>query len=579
MEVNRSIVGVLNPLWQVVENYLNCSSSVYRVKIINRNTIYLQSTEIKQNYLITALKIFSYATLVLPAAAWLIRTFYRSKYEFKSYNLAEGLQRVKADYEIEIDKQVAKEIEKNIYKQLVQQNSEVESLTLAEVESTLEGYLCDLATYEQSQEQVAQLCYTVLDQLLRNPDSESSFLIGKMLYKKMATFLRKETKSKEFANYERMQETSFFGAKFLLIKLSSRNNYVNPAHITTMTLLKYLRKRLKLIGKNEKVWKKIQAMDIPDVSEELKKRAFQYLTLTWAHGTKASVISAAFANTNGELWPSGKLRQRKMEILTGEMSIGATVLGINVASLSGVKLKNAETSIHYAHAYTYDLKIEEQVLDTFLGLLFEAEVTGSLRDLQVQLSRIAIALQRIQSDKPEKITQNRQNIKDKMKEIYQWIEFQIIDTKRLILWQQDGSDYEIANFYSLLKSLEQIDDFLTNPVIIQQKINRDLAKIPVVLASQHTYGVPCDLFFGAEHGEDHVMRNMAIGQDLQLAFTPEEHIKTVQSLIDRHHISDKVIVEPMQVLEVAVKMEKLLEPYFYDVYNVKKWKAIIAAAH
>ncbi|KAF3361594.1 hypothetical protein PHSC3_001970 [Chlamydiales bacterium STE3] len=64
-------------LWQLAENYLSVCGEKYRVTKIEEKQITLSIDHTKRSFIITALKICSFATIVLPAAAFFIT--YRKK--------------------------------------------------------------------------------------------------------------------------------------------------------------------------------------------------------------------------------------------------------------------------------------------------------------------------------------------------------------------------------------------------------------------------------------------------------------------------------------------------------------------
>lgn len=78
-----SITGIQhNTLWNHAENYLNVFGKQYRLIHTTCDQMMLRETPTKRSIMTTALKILSYATIILPLIAWTIRNHYRTQHKF-----------------------------------------------------------------------------------------------------------------------------------------------------------------------------------------------------------------------------------------------------------------------------------------------------------------------------------------------------------------------------------------------------------------------------------------------------------------------------------------------------------------
>lgn len=327
----------------------------------------------------------------------------------------------------------------------------------------------------------------------------------------------------------------------------------------------------------EKIKIKIQDNEeIKKIPEHVVKSAIDYLGITWMHGTKASVISSACESSNKEILPAGELKKRKLQVFTGEMEIGASAIGINKDSVSGVNLPHAEESIEYAHNFKFNINEE---LEGYKNILKKEFVKlDDFLDYQGSFSRDIEALRRVQHMNPELFEKDKELFEKQWQKIHDGMKTHIFDKKpkEIFAWPDN---YYTSQFYSFLKALEDFEDILHSPI---EKANHNialnqeqrLANIPAVFASMTKYGIPTAFSTWEEPSEEAHPGKLAFGKDLQVVFTDDAHIQEVQEIINKYGLEATTQVKSIEVLETASKIDRTLGAYFYDFYSIKKWQAI-----
>lgn len=442
-----------------------------------------------------------------------------------------------------------------------------------EVKNQLTQALVNIETYERSQNTVIQTVYTALQTLVEKPVSKQQLDFAKLVYKQLSLFLRTHTDKTYLSEYQ----------KHLGKARSERNSVeMNPAgylnvqgkllggwHAGVLFLLKHLRKQIKLAEKQDKIQKLIRQAELT-IPQDIVNRALDYLRLTWMHGTKAFVIKSACEKSNAELVPTGELRKRNIQVMTGELKCGVTTHGINQRALSGVNLPCAEDSIGYSNAFSFDINEERKIYNEFLEKKF-----SYLRDFlndNGSFGRAIEALRRIQHHDPKIFENDRELFAKKLEEIYHGLNTEIFNKKPYEIFNTSDTYYS-AGFYSFLKVLEEFEELVHNPPKAEEQDPSfcQLAQVPVVLASKTKYGIPCKLSGMREEDEEIYLGNMKLGKDIQVIFAKEDDIEKVQDLVSQSKLEGNIHVESMKVLEAAAAIDRAIGTYFYDIYSIPKW--------
>lgn len=614
-------------LWQASEWYFTVRKKAYRVKAVDGKTIQLEKCKIKNVFPLTLLKVISYATVILPLIALIIRTHYRKQYTFEilmttdkprqgvnasneeepTDHLEDNQALVEEPLDIPASLKEAIEAFKENYKnnhpsddvksavfKMYGQDLPSEEGNVADLHQKLDNYLIDLDTYANSSEEINKILYQVLHGLLQHPEK---LIVAKVVYKKISDFLRKNTSPDCIKKYEAYLNGIWSGnsslntpARFLFLKEPFKNchahnpgaakaTYENQAEL--FHLLKHLRKHIKLIDIKSKKNKqnKIQILTKEFIAKEkiaqkLAEKALEYIGLTWLHGTKAFVIQSACTMADRELLPIGLLKERNIQLRTGEMSMGAIAVGVNQGSLSGANLTKSEESIKYATTFDFDLnneinecqKLLEKKFNSFESFLQKWEAFAFTRTIE--------ALKRVKKLAPGQFKNFKEALKTKEEEIYLGLQTHLFAAEQ----DQNVLESNSAVVFSFLVSLEEFSDILRTPGQAseskeEKKRNDELARIPVVLASSTKLGIPVGLSPWMEPAEELYPGKLTLGDDLIVAFSKKENINVVKKLVKECGLEAKLQVEPMEVLETATKLDKILAPYLYDIYNLKKWAA------
>ena len=600
MDFNNKISGIKEfnqpVLWQAVENYLHVGQTTYQIKAIKDKKITLEMSTVKANVLSTVLKIISYLIVVMPLLALVIKAAYRKSFSFEildvpGASLSKAPPAVKkaiADFKSDYEQQTSNDKKKdkeNVLEKVYTQSKD--PYNHSEIGKELEAYLTGISTYVDSQEKVINIVYTALQNLLEKPVSKDRIDFAKLIYKRISVFLRTQSDKKFIERHqEYVSKNEFFDAIMTDIKpaaylLKGAWTPSSEQHCALIYLLKHLRKQIKLVDKHDKILSRINDnKEIQDIPKEILSKALSYLSLTWMHGTKAFVIKSSCEKSNGEILPFGELRKRNIQVLTGELQNGATSVGINQRSISGVNLAHALVSIEYANNFSFNLEGAEGELEQYQKFLkLEFKILNDFLDRNGCFSRHIETLKRIQICRPEIFQQDKELLERKLEEIYNALKTHIFDKKPKelfgsndIVWQ---NNYYTSMFYTFLNALEDLEEILRNPPKKDppNKIDEELASIGIVVASANKYGIPVSLSTREEPSEEAHLGSIGLGKDIQVVFAKEENIQKVQGLINQVGLEPSVKVESMEVLEAASKIDRALGSYFYDVYNLRKWQA------
>lgn len=349
----------------------------------------------------------------------------------------------------------------------------------------------------------------------------------------------------------------------------------NQADIQAITdlwhLQKHLTKKLTLLNN--------PALNSP--STETHERALKYLNLSWLHGTKASVIKSACENTECEIRPKGRLPNKK--VLTGEMQAGATSLGINHHSLSGVNLYNAKIAMEYAEDFKLNINNEIKILDRFIKCTYNyqflrdgCENPYSLLEEQ-KLSQSSTALRRVAALNPKIFGDYKSSVEKKLVQTYYMTTDLFKAQPNKFFGSRDSTSMverarldDRSRLYILMTSLREMEETLEAPLSAPlSEFEQRLSTIPLVVASSNRFGLTLSKGF-QEIAEEVYPGALILGQDIKVVFTSQEYIDTVKQLLNQHGLNGKVEVESMEVLAKASELD--VHANFYDGYNKKKWE-------
>ncbi|CCB85377.1 putative uncharacterized protein [Parachlamydia acanthamoebae UV-7] len=585
MNFNKSISGINaftnHPLWQAAENYLRVGNKTYQVRMMSENTMVLEAKVKKTNFVLLALKMFSYISIALPVGALIIKHQHRKKHTFKIIELASQVppeKRNAAVYKacLETFSKKNEDVLGNVFTQLKPRYSQ----HFFEAKKELDESLQSCSTYFQSQDNVIQNIHSALQGILDHPRSQEKIDHARNVYKALAFFLRAHTNEASIPVYrDYMEKNCFFDGVHSIHKPScyllqgeSVSASEKEKHVVVLFLLKKLRRQIKLASKHDKIASMIEnSAEIQEISQEVVKKALAYLNLSWLHGTKANVIKSACEKTNNKLLCVGALRQLQVQTLSGELREGAGVNGINQRFLSGVGLSSASRSIKYAKSFSFDLEAELSRYQQFLTTELSFKTHRDFLDA-ASLGRTVEALKRIKKLQPETFEQDKELIIKKIAEIRAGIQ-KMFDENANVLFARMQLCYGVS-FYNYMKSFEELESIFGLEAEVIDPEDQELAKIGVVVASKNRQGITYDLNPAYEESEEVYMGGIELAKEAQVLFVRNEDLSKVQALVQAVGL-EEVTVESMDVLKAASKMDQILAPYFYDVYNIRKWKTAV----
>lgn len=555
-------------LWRIAENYLDITNSSFTVSQINGRTISLKENDQSVSGWVTrAIKMISFVTVLPPIVALVVRYIYRSTHSFKVVYS-----------EVKVTKEL--EVWKKVYEQQNVKNKKSDS-SLRELfgsciedydPSEIEAMLSSKETFRDSCPQVNKLVASAMKKLINNPKDAEALASAKKVYKGIADFLRKNTDKKLFELYDIERSCSKdvdsfeFRCHFLQDFDISRENFDN-----LWQLMKNLRKQIKYTEKQAKIQQKVKASS--------HKSSLPLSNLSWLHGTKAIVLKLACAKTSQKILPSGKLQQKKSSIVTGEMREGSAANGINQVAISGTGLLKGEMALSYAKSYL--LNVEESH-DLYKKLLakkdsFITKNTGNFACFldDGTFSQTVQAVKIIHDLKNEEFKKDLPEWKKLLETVKSELHLYVFLARPLEIFKQKENHYR-QQFYNFISSLEKLQELIDNPEssTFFSEEDMELSKIPLVLGSMTRCGAPCRSNMGDDVGEENIFGSMKLGKDIQMVFTPNEHIAKVKKILEEYSLSS-VRVEDMESLRSAVELDKELAAYFYDVYNKKKWRKML----
>lgn len=586
-----SNAGTISCLWGVCENYLNVGGPAYRIASIENNEIIAEKHSKTQSWCSTGIKALSYALVIPPLVAFGIRTCARYKYQFQWIQpvmVPSGLQRVEALKEfkkkfsssIDIRRQLSpihqrrfspNDFEEERLRQVLERLK-----TLLPLKGDFQSPSKQRSFYIKHQKQILEIIQLALQCGFHCPASEGQLVFAKSVYKHMAHFLRSATDLSKLAAYPAcLSPECLFGwdstthrTPALLIEsieaTTGCEKRFKEKHVAIMYLLKQLRRQIKLHCKREKILEKIDPME---GNREIRKKALKYLNLTWLHGTKASVIVSASKFFEGKLIPLGELKKRAV-VWTGVLGNGAKATGVNQVALSGVTLSAAGIACQYAEGFKHAIDLDERSCENF----FQCPPSETLINNPERFIHVIEALKRLQSSSPDWITDHREVLQQKRKEIEEVLD-KFYQEKSVYYFNWHDNSYT-SDFYNFLIALENFDQFLDQSEDFTQtdERNRDGVDIPIVVGSSTICGRPVNYSEYQDKAEELFEGSLTLGRDIQVIFTTD--VPRVQKIVDRCGFGESLRVEPMDVLTEASSIHRELAPYFYDVYSLKKWQKL-----
>ena len=431
-----------------------------------------------------------------------------------------------------------------------------------EEEASLNTALTDIPSYIAQQDQVIAITSGALQLLLNGTTDKETVKFAKAVAKTGAAFLRHNTNPDKVEQYKCCLRKEQYAFASTLISFAEPTVSVVEKHAAFTYTLRQLRKQIKLATNLSKIEEIIHsAPTLKSVRGEKFERALKFLGVTLVHATKAWVIKSACEHTSQELVPSGELRTQKILPLTGELAQGSTALGINVHSLSGENLKDADIARKTALRPGLDLQTEKDIPTRYIMRKFSTIEDCLDGD---SFTRALYAIKRMQAINPQDVDFQ------KLQEMHLFIEKTFTEKPSQIFNWRD--DYYKGHFYNFIKFVEDFEKFFTEPSTSITKEDIALAQYPLVIGSTTAFAFPFTLTRDEYASHMVVRSHLKFGTDIKVVFTEPRFLQTVEDVLRQYDLDKSVTVESMDVLDTASQMERVVAPYVYDFYNSKKWE-------
>jgi SidE phosphodiesterase (PDE) domain len=455
----------------------------------------------------------------------------------------------------------------NINKQSFQ---EVEG-SLPDIEAKLSGCLEDISHYCQSQKEILNIAKMALHILLTPENDEEKKAFAKGVYQQVASFMRAHTDERfidEYYNYLRSEakfaDNTVHPASYLI--LSHRDKDIDKLmHAELFRTLKLMKRTLVLESKQQNPLQPADPTFPANTPRKTMLKALDTMHCVWLHGSKASTLEALLASPGQSLIPSGELLRRGKTILTGELRQGIDKDGVNQYGLSGVNLLNAEGSMTYSDGFKLDTNKIEDCYKQFLESPWKAGASFSNSPLYDQYyTRFLIGVERMYALDPERVKNDREQIKKVIEDIYAYALLKNFDPT---------NQKERYLHYEFLRHMKNIEFLVNEGTFSPSTVQSKLATIPLIFASKNKQGIP--IYFGPkrEYYEEVFRGHLKLGEDISVIFVQKEDKETVRELLRQAGgAANKVTVRSMQALQTAIKTERTLGEHLYDVYGLKEWK-------
>jgi hypothetical protein len=219
-------------LWNLAEQYLHITSTSYQASQINGKTISLKEDDTSTSrWFVKALKIASFATVIIPLVALTTKAIYRSKYSYEIKYSAITLissstpatlpvssgEKFEMTGKVDEIKAIAKYSTIKIHKEFDVWKKVFEEHDFSKKEQrpyfklfssptdishvSLETALFSKKTFGKSCVHINNLVAFSLTHLTTHHDSSEAIISAKTIYKKLASFLQNNTDNKLFELY------------------------------------------------------------------------------------------------------------------------------------------------------------------------------------------------------------------------------------------------------------------------------------------------------------------------------------------------------------------------------------------
>lgn len=261
-------------------------------------------------------------------------------------------------------------------------------------------------------------------------------------------------------------------------------------------------------------------------SEALKKKP-----ISWLHGTRSPALAVMIA-TDRTMHPTGKLLERNIIPLTGELKIGITGSGANIENISGTSVSRlgVETVISYASDFkasvTEEWKkvslahINKIIMLTESTLANDPNLEGRFAESTkfdwLQVGLYVERLKVIDPDYSEKISEVKSHL------------------EKLILDRQEKSENK-----KLLEFLENLLDKCDKPPFIEptESIRSSVMEsFPIVLAASDVVGTLID-----EYLDEYAVKGLIGLEKISIAFTTSENVDRLKKLIEEADLDIEVM--------------------------------------
>lgn len=293
----------------------------------------------------------------------------------------------------------------------------------------------------------------------------------------------------------------------------------------------------KLKQKDAFIEQLVDSLEEVRCNEALKNRP-----ISWLHGTRSPALAVMLA-TDKTMHPTGKLLERNIIPLSGELGTGIIAGGVNQENISGTSVSKLgiATTLNYSSKYKVSVANEwERVsINNLDGLLKYAELTlktnpnleGEFGD-RVKLFWLQVGLY------AERLKVLDPDFADKIVEVGAYLD-KVIEEKK-----EDPEQLSILNLLTDLRLKFDTPPFIEPTESIRESV---LDSFPIILAASNITKTKI-----AEDMDEHIVKGSISLENISVAFTPSENVLRLRELIDQAGLKIEVMdLKSLQTIAIT----------------------------
>jgi hypothetical protein len=319
-------------------------------------------------------------------------------------------------------------------------------------------------------------------------------------------------------------------------------------------------------------WKVLFQFDSP-------QKLHQVLKVTFLHGSNTAIFPNLLL-TGMQLIPSGRLFQMGIVPLSGELSEGSTVKGVNRYNLSGVPIEQMSTAVFYATRTDFHTieSQEEKMLKAFLEDIEKAKRPLFQNVYHVMMGRfsqrVIAAIRRLKALNPKLYGEFENLLKRALRDIENDFEQYKASPDYAAHYQKEKGlparcyyfNQQFEVFEGFIKSFKEA---LSKPVLIPKGIVEAIkTPSPVVFGST-------TLHTSWKSDTERVAQKAAtLGKDIQIMFVDPQNKMQLEACLKDNGLQGRVNLFTTGFLCLVHRMYDAAQLYLQDFASIKKLKKL-----